>query len=153
MRKKLASRQHELGFSLLEIVVVMTIVAMATAVAIPLIRKHDPLRSEVTTLTARLRALRSSALQLNSSTSMVIDPKGCCYATEPANSRIELARDVSLRGSRSGSAPSYGSGLTIVFYPDGSSTGGQVELVFDGRVCRVDVIALTGSVQPAGCTP
>lgn len=147
------SRQPELGFSLLEMVVVMAIVAMATAVAIPLIQRPDPLRSEVTTLIARLRALRSSALLLNRSTAMVIDPKGCCYATEPQNARIELARDVRLRGSRSSSVPNYGNGLKIVFYPDGSATGGRLELMFDGRVCRIDVISLTGSVQPAGCTP
>ena len=46
VRDMRASRQHELGFSLLEMVVTMAIVAMATAVAIPVISTTDPARVE-----------------------------------------------------------------------------------------------------------
>ena len=145
--------EHEAGFSLLEMIVVMAIVAMATAVAIPLIRKPDPLRIEATKLIAKLRILKSSALQFNRPTAMAIDPKGCCYATEPANERTQLAHDVSLTVSRSTFAPNAGSSSRIVFYSDGSATGARLELTSEGRVCRVDVIALTGSIEPDGCGP
>jgi prepilin-type N-terminal cleavage/methylation domain-containing protein len=67
---------HHAGFTLLEMLVVIAIVALVAALSVPLLSKMPDgvrLRALSNGLAAALRVTRSAAIRLNSETSLVID--------------------------------------------------------------------------------
>ena len=110
------------GFSLLELIVVLAIVAAVSAVAAPHLSgavRAASLTAGARELAASLRAARSEAVVQRREVAFVPrrDPR--------------LAAD----------APA------IRFFPDGSSSGGRLTLRADGRSAHVEVDWLTGRVS------
>ena len=136
------------GFTLLELLVVMTIVAVTTAlVGVNLGGgERANLESIARTLVTDLRYVRSRAMVGNADTALVIDlARGAYFSREaklqrqlPDSVALELTLDTRDTDDRRG---------RIVFYPDGSSSGGKVRLTRNGRSLDISTAWLNGYVS------
>ncbi len=150
-RKPLRGRGRDRGFTLIEILVVLVILALAAG----LIVSRGPLRSQrletdaaARNLAGALRLARAEAIRQNRPVGVSVDALGHAY-------RVGAALPQSLPASLAISVTAV-AGLTaggriaaIGFAPDGSSSGGRIELAERGRVVRIGVDWLTGRVSVA----
>ena len=134
------------GFTLLELLVVITIFAlMSTLVGINFGGDRANLESIARTLVTDLRYVRSRAMVGNVDTALVVDLDSSAYYSHvakidrplPESISIELTVDVRDTDGKRGS---------IVFYPDGSSSGGEVRLSRNGRSLQITTTWLNGYV-------
>jgi general secretion pathway protein H len=132
------------GFTLLELLVVIALMAMAFGLVsfsvgqgLQAARERQVMREMVAALRqARLQAVLSGApamlsLDLQRRT---FQAPGQRPGQWPADMGVQLTSASEL-------------GAQVAFYPDGSSSGGNLLLVRDGRQWRIDVGWLTGSVR------
>jgi general secretion pathway protein H len=147
------TRQHRnAGFSLLEMLVVLAILALVATVVLPtLVRPSEGLRLQASAreLIAALRVARAAAISRNIETVLTVDvdrrsfasPTGASgsFAPEIA-AELKVAEPERVSRSRGG----------LRFYPDGSSTGGDVALSLRGKQARVCVDWLTGAARQSG---
>nr|WP_237333005.1 GspH/FimT family pseudopilin [Zobellella iuensis] len=132
---------------MLELLVVLTISTLALAVALPRFAALLPgaeLKSYSRQTAALLRLARSQAIATGEEVALVFDQAGRQTrlsgreAPYPWPERIELALE---KGEESQSAPQE-----IIFYPDGASSGGTLEVAGAGQRYRIAVHWLTGRV-------
>lgn len=148
------SAKHEAGFSLIELVVVLAIVAIVLAVAIPAFGKRNDfaiLRANALGVSAKLRLLRAAALQSNRPASMTFDTTARSVSYDPAKSVTQLPQGIQLSVTMARLASDDGRQTRIMFFPDGSSTGMRLQLVSGPDKCVVEVLSLTGAVSFDEC--
>lgn len=134
------------GFSLLETLVALSVIALATAVAVPALRRpSDAMRLDVIAreMIEVLRSVRARALFRAEGQDFRIDLDRLAYAATdapaqplPKDLRVKMTVAASQRGGRTG---------TIHFYPTGAATGAVIELRIGAHVARIDVNWLTGA--------
>ena len=137
---------NQRGFSLLELIVVLSILALAAGLAAPSIsRSTDALRTraEVAGFSAVLRHAREQAITTRQAHRVVVEPdehRMRVYAGEEVRrTRVIPSRwSVDTLGDAS---------LAVRFEPHGTSTGGQYRIVADNVVWRVTIDAFTGRVR------
>jgi general secretion pathway protein H len=139
------------GFTLLEVVLVLAIVALASLLAAAAIGGGTDgmrLRSAAKEVAAQLRFTRAQALATGEPQRFTIDPAAHAW-TAPKERGGELSPKLSIvfTGARE-VQPAEGIGA-IVFFPDGASTGGRVRMSIDEAAWDVDVAWLTGEVRAA----
>jgi general secretion pathway protein H len=134
------------GFTLLELLVFITIVGIAAAIAIPSIMRPSHrlgLTSTAREITAALRLTRSAAITRNTELALVIDADLRSYQSAAIGERrfpkeIEVLMKVAdterVSASRGG----------FRFFADGSSTGGELTLSSRGKRTKLCVHWLTG---------
>jgi len=144
------SARASTGFTLLELMLVLVIAALAVGLVPPLLSAAMPglqLKSTAREMAAALRYARDQAAARQSEAVVLLDLEEHHYTVSGRNKtfaipdglEVELDTVASeLTGDRSGG---------IRFYPDGSSTGGRVTLSRGERSFKVDVDWLTGRVQ------
>lgn len=143
------------GFTLLEVLVVLVIIAMATTLAAMTLGgglDGMRLRSSSKEIAAQLRYTRTQAIATGQPQRFTIDPRG--HRWQGAGNRhgkIPPSLGVDFIGARE-VQPRAGEG-GILFFPDGASTGGRVQLSVKRAVWRVDVSWLTGEVTLARASP
>lgn len=137
------------GFTLVELLVVLALMGLALTVASPLISNALPgteMRASARDVATGLRYARSLAISTNTDVTFDVD--------------VEARRFAVSRGRRTGSFPKdaeiilttarselFGDGAgSIRFFPDGTSTGGGVEIVRANRRFLITVDWLTGRV-------
>jgi general secretion pathway protein H len=136
------------GFTLLELLVVLGILAIATILAIPLgSQRHSisSLRGAALELAATLRATRAAAIRSNAEKTFTFDVAARQYWAEEARHRVpdQLVAEIAIPG-----VEQTGSGVGLFrFYPDGTSSGGQIILRQGGVTAVVAVDWLTGNAQ------
>jgi general secretion pathway protein H len=140
----------EKGFTLLELLVVLTIVALAATVAAPLLsggKDKEDFAASVRTVATALREARSLALTTNRSQALLVDvDRGAVrignagrLASLPKSVRLSLLTVAQERVDR-------GTGA-IRFFSDGSSTGGRLTLLQGNRRSDVMVDWLSGRIS------
>jgi general secretion pathway protein H len=142
------SRSQQGGFTLLELIVVIVLIAIGlTLVSFGVMRGLDSARAREAgrDLTLALRAVRTQAITTGQTTTLNFDLANQRYErpgkkpqTLPSGMRMRVMTAADL---------STGRRAAIAFFPDGSSTGGNVRLEKDGRAWRVDIAWLTGTVK------
>lgn len=136
------------GFTLLEVLVVLVIVAMATTFAAMALGgglDGMRLRSSSKEIAAQLRYTRTQAIATGMPQRFTIDPRGHRWqAAGNRHGKIPASLGVDFIGARE-VQPRAGEG-GILFFPDGASTGGRVQLSVKRAAWRVDVSWLTGEV-------
>lgn len=137
------------GFTLIEVLVVIALIALIgsmTAVAMTGGLQGIGLRAASRDIAAQLRYTRAQAIASGRPQRFVIHPFGHLYASPGKGSgKIPDDLGIGFYGARQASAQA-GEGA-IVFYPDGASTGGSIELSAKRAVRRITVAWLTGEVR------
>lgn len=137
---------NQRGFSLLELIVVLSILALAAGLAAPSISRSTDalkLRAEVAGFSAVLRHAREQAITTRQAHRVVVEP-AAHQVHVYAGDEVRRTRAIPARWSVD--APGDAS-LAVRFEPHGTSTGGHYRIVADNIVWRVTIDAFTGRVR------
>ena len=137
----------EFGFTLLELLAVLLILATAFAITLPALTAGSgtEIQAAVRTVAAALRQTRDRAITTNRPAVLLVDVErkqitlGERSRLLPQHARVGLftARSEQLDEDRG----------TIRLFPDGASTGGRITIATDTRSFLVDVDWLTGRIS------
>jgi len=144
-------RRRRSGFTLMEALVVMGLIALMAGMGSQLVRSPSGrLRLESATrgLCATLRATRSRAIGTNSETSVVMDLDRKSY-TSPVGGEGLLPDETNIRLNIANSQQVSARKGAITFFPDGSSTGGDITLDAPTARATIGVNWLTGETTCA----
>lgn len=137
------------GFSLLEILLVVAILAIASLLAAAAMTggfDGIQLRSSAREIAAQLRYTRAHAIATGQAQRFSLDPRAHTWAApNQRDGDIPEKLAIVFTGARE-VQPREGEGA-IVFFPDGASTGGRVQLSIKRAAWNVDVAWLTGEVR------
>lgn len=133
------------GFTLVEVLVVLAILGLVATVALPRLGASPgvTLDAAARDLTGALRATRSAAIARNQPQVMMLDVERRGF-TSPAGGARSLPAEMRLAlklAAPEMESPARGG---IRFFPDGSSTGGEITLALGDRARRICVHWLTG---------
>lgn len=148
-RRTASTARRSRGVSLLELVIVITLVALMSLLAAAAMGggfKGMQLRSAAKEVAAQLRFTRTRAIATGQTQRFVIDPQA--HAWQAAGQRrgeIPQTLRIVFTGARE-AQPARGEGA-ILFFADGASTGGRVQLSRESAAWNVDVAWLTGEVR------
>jgi prepilin-type N-terminal cleavage/methylation domain-containing protein len=141
--------RHARGFTLLEVIVTLFVVALAVGLTVPTIaRSSDGIkaRAEVARFSAILRHTRERAITGRKAHAVVIDPqahKMTVHVGGP-DGEVRETRALPARLLVEATPPPA---LTVRFEPQGTSSGGQFRLVSGAITYHVMVDPLTGRVK------
>jgi general secretion pathway protein H len=144
-----APRHRARGVSLLEMLLVVAVIAAASLLATAALSGGFDglqLRSNAKEIAANLRYARAQAISTGRPQSFSIDPRA--HLWQGANGRkgeIPKKLGIVFTGARE-VQPHDGIGA-IMFFADGASTGGRVQLNSRNAAWNVDVAWLTGEVS------
>ena len=137
------------GFTLVEIMVVLVIVALMMALVGTSISRNisgAQMRTAASKVAASLRYTRTKAILTKSEQVFLVDTEKLTYqAADREAEQLPEGMKVELNTARSELTSETVGGIR--FYPDGGSTGGNVRLEANGRIYRVNVAWLTGEAS------
>ena len=136
------------GLTLIEILVVLAIIALVTAISLPMVMgtSNAEMRSAARQLASGLRLARSEAVSQRRETFLVIDLAGRRFKVDRDAREYPLPRHVELKLFTAQKDLVDEKTGSIRFYPDGGSNGGRITIASGSRKFDVDVDWLTGRV-------
>lgn len=139
---------HGRGFTMIELLVVLVIMGIVSAVAIPVFTgtSNAEMKGAARQLASGLRLARSEALTQRRETFLVIDLAGRRFKVDREAREYPLPRNVELKLFTAQKDLVDDKVGAIRFYPDGGSNGGRITLTSGERKYEVDVDWLTGRV-------
>lgn len=141
--------RHGAGFTLLEVLLVMALVAAVSLLATVAMSgglQRMQLRSAANEVAAQLRFTRAVAIASGQPQRFTIDPVARTWtAPRQRSGTVPQQMDVRFTGARE-LQPSAGEGA-IWFFGDGASSGGRVQLQAGAAQWQIDVAWLTGQVR------
>ncbi|WP_291217404.1 GspH/FimT family pseudopilin [Dokdonella sp.] len=138
-----------LGFTLIEIVVVIALIGIVAVVAaLSFSRSLSGARIEAASrdLVAALRYTRGQAIVKGQQKVLEIDLGANTYQA-PGKGSVELPKDMELRLTTAEQELTGDMKGGIRFFPDGSSTGGNIAVVLGQREWKINVGWLTGEIS------
>jgi general secretion pathway protein H len=146
-RPTLRARRQR-GFTLIEMVIVITLIALISAILMATVgggMEGLRLRSAAKEIASELRHARAQAMAKGEVQRFVIDPEQRQWTSgEKRDGELSKKIDVVFVGARE-LQPKRGQGA-IVFFEDGASSGGRIQLRQDKAAWNIDVAWLTGEV-------
>jgi general secretion pathway protein H len=146
---QMMNSNSEAGFSLIEMLVVVAILALTATLAAPLLSQGSGnvrLQTASSELATGFRLTRSAAIMRNKETTLVIDVEHRTFHS-PAFPARSFAQDIEAKLTFASGVRSSSSDGGFQFFPDGSSTGGDVILSLHGKQTKLCVDWLTGEVR------
>ena len=137
------------GFTLLELIVTLAIVAVVVGLTIPTIGRSTEtvrVRAEVAGFSALLRHARERAIVTQTPQAVVVDVIGHRISVRAGGPEGEL-RETRVLPARVTVEATPPPALTVRFEPHGGSSGGDFRLASGAIAYRVTVDALTGRVR------
>lgn len=142
-------KQHH-GYTLLELLVVLAIAALTLTLVganIASALGSANLKSDARQIVASLRSVRSESLTTSSISAFHVAPDGARYRLEPMQKEITVSDGITLalRPEQHPGELQLPSSA-ILFYPDGTSNGGQITVTSESQQISIEVLWLTGEV-------
>lgn len=146
--RKEAARRGEAGFSLLEIMIALAILALSVAlVGAAFGRSSIGFRFDATAqeLTLNLREAQARALRSGRDVAIVIDVDTRRYRLQE-DTEVQMPEGIALNVISAGEVMASSRRPVISFAPDGGSTGGAITLSLEDRSTTISIDWLTGAV-------
>ena len=141
------------GFTLMEIMVVLAVMAIGLALVAPnlggMLQRLE-LASATREVASALRYTRSRAIGSGRPADFWLDVKGRKYRAADERKIRQLSDSLRVHLVTADTQTAGGGTGYIRFFPDGSSTGGQVRIESEGAQRRLEVNWLTGAVRISG---
>lgn len=137
------------GFTLIEMLVVVALIALAaTVVSVSVGSGLSGARVKAASrdLVAALRYTRGQAIVKHEQKTLSVDVEQRRYRA-PGKSWVELPKDMTMKLFTARSELEEEGVGRIRFFPDGSSTGGHIDLLKDEATWRIEIMWLTGDVK------
>jgi general secretion pathway protein H len=135
------------GFTLLELIVTLLIVAVAVGLVAPAIGRSTEAvrtRAEVAGFSATFRHAREQAITTQQPFTVVVNPSSRLQTVTTGEDEVRWTRTFSARLTIEAETPSA---LTVRFEPQGNSSGGEFRLSAGTAAYRVTINAVTGRVK------
>ena len=148
--RPLPVRSGDDGFSLLELVIVLAMVAGITALSLPNLWRRPvdvALRATALDMAAMMRATRADAVRRNSERAFLIDPAQRTYwsdanpAPRPIPASLGIDAEFSARVRVQTTSGRY------AFFPDGTASGGAIVLREGTATATIEINGLTGNAE------
>lgn len=150
-------RRRSSGFTLLELIVVMVVIAAASLLAISAFgsgMQGMKLRNGAEQVAAQMRFARAVAISSGQPQDVIIDPASRQWqGAKDRSGDLPDVGEVVFTGARATQFESVGQDAQtankgmVRFFPDGAATGGRVRMLANGGGWDVDVAWLTGEVK------
>lgn len=146
--------QRPIGFSLLEILLVLALIAAATLLAMAALSggmRGMKLHSAAKDIAAQMRFARAVAISSGRTQDFVVDPDARSW--RGANGRtgsLPDAEELVFTGASTAQFADIqeeGGAGVVRFFPDGAATGGRLRMRVNGGGWDVDIAWLTGEVR------
>jgi general secretion pathway protein H len=140
------------GFTLMELLLVLTITALLLSLAPPMLHKAFPslkLKAAARDLIQEIRFIQNAAIINSTQAGIRFDLTSGEYGSELVNGGKQRALPTGLKLSldESGLLPMDHQVASFVFYPDGSSSGGSIFLSNGTSRLEIRVDWLTSKIQ------
>ncbi len=147
-QQKVSPLRHG-GFTIIELLVVMVIMALAYTLASPMISSGvsgAELKASARQIAAGLRKARSDAISRRQESVLTLDLATRQFQLTGDARVYRLPPSVAVKVFTAQSELVGGTAGAIRFFPDGGSTGGRITLSANARNYDVDINWLTGQV-------
>ena len=144
------NRAHECGFTLLEMVCVISIIAMLAAVLLPLLPRHTSrsrLQAYALEMATLLKADRNAAIRRRADVSTLVDAPSRAIRSGVTAQTIRIPEDVRFDALLPQSCRQRAALSTISFFADGMSCGGSIALTRLDMAYEIRVNWLTGRIE------
>lgn len=154
-------RLHLAGFTLLELLVVLSVIAIASGLIFPnlAITDNSAFNADVRRAAAALTYARRMAIVKGApqtTTLFALDPESPDYREllAEADTVTDVARwqaeDLELRyEDERGGRPEQVDSFAVTFFPQGGSTGGLLSFIRDERTAQIRIDPITGRIDTA----
>lgn len=143
-------RSCEAGFTLMEILIVMLMVAMATTAVTAVYRAPSSgvkVKTAAMMVASRLRDVRASAMAAGRERQVEIDPNARVLRSSDGRAPLQLNPSLNIAVTAADSERTSPQNAGIRFYPNGSSSGATINLNSERQSYEVRVNWLTGRVS------
>jgi general secretion pathway protein H len=146
------SRTGETGFTLVELLVVLAVLAlsMSVTVSLPMFHRSTPsseVRTHALRIVADLRTARALAAQRGHEVAFQFDAIGNAWSIGHGKRPTKLPKDMILQLETARFAIRDPTDARLIFFADGSSTGGRITLSYGGRRVAIQVAWINGAVS------
>lgn len=138
------------GTLLIELLVVLAILALVAAIALPgtpMLGRGPPLGLAAFDVAAKLRAARSMAIAQNRDVAFALDMHTRTYGVAGIGAPQPLPADVDVSVTTARAHIREAKEAQLVFFSDGSSSGGTIRLTNQRQSIAIGVEWLTGAVH------
>ena len=146
----MTQRPAESGFTLLETICVLAIVAMLAAIVLPAFphgTSRPALEAYVLETAAVLKGDRNAAIRRGALVQTQLSPLAGTIRSGASGRVVQLPGDIRFRAILADQCGGHASGTAIWFLPSGMSCGGTIFLSRPGASYEVRVTWLTGGIE------
>lgn len=138
------------GFTLIELLVVLGILTLILAIIPPLLPNiitSTKVKTATRDIAASLKTARSQAINQQREARFTLNVKEKLIHLGKQQKRLELPEGTELLLVTASAEQQSEDEGSILFFPDGSSTGGRIEVAYDQDRFVIDVNWLTGKIK------
>ncbi|WP_315742174.1 MULTISPECIES: prepilin-type N-terminal cleavage/methylation domain-containing protein [unclassified Bradyrhizobium] len=150
------TKKDQHGFTLLEMVCVLALIALVTAVLLPFVpRQTSRARLQAYALEAAtlLKMDRSAAIRRQRDVSTLVDPHARAIRSGASHEALRIPDDVRFDATLPQTCRNRAAFSTISFFADGMSCGGAIALSRLDTTYEIRVNWLTGRVEVSSRVP